>query len=60
MGRMRDSLSSMAARTAQLVDRLTAEREMPDSRQSVKEALRDLQAEHKCGEDFPVPAEPIR
>ena len=60
MGRMRDSLSSMAARTAQLVDRLTAEREMPDSRQSVKEALRDLQAEQKCGEDFPVPAEPIR
>lgn len=57
---MRDSLSSMAARTAQLVDRLTAEREMPDSRQSVKEALRDLQAEQKCGEDFPVPAEPIR
>ena len=60
MGRMRDSLSSMAARTAQLVDRLTAEREMPDSRQSVKEALRDLQAEKKYGEDFPAPAEPIR
>lgn len=60
MGRMRDSLSSMAARTAQLVDRLTSERETPDSRQSVKEALRDLQAEQKYGEDFPVPAEPIR
>lgn len=60
MGRMRDSLSSMAARTAQLVDRLTAERETPDSRQSVKEALRDLQAEQKYGEDFPAPAEPIR
>lgn len=50
----------MAARTAQLVDRLTSERETPDSRQSVKEALRDLQAEQKYGEDFYVPAEPIR
>lgn len=60
MGRMCDSLSSMAARTAQLVDRLTSERETPDSRQSVKEALRDLQAEQKYGEDFYVPAEPIR
>lgn len=60
IGRMRNSLSSMAARTAQLVDRLTSERETPDSRQSVKEALRDLQAEQKYGEDFPVPAEPIR
>lgn len=60
IGRMRDSLSSMAARTAQLVDRLTSERETPDSRHSVKEALRDLQAEQKYGEDFPVPAEPAR
>ena len=60
MGRMCDSLSSMAARTAQLVDRLTAERETLDSRHSVKEALRDLQAEQKYGEDFPVPAEPAR
>ena len=60
MGRMCDSLSSIAARTAQLVDRLTAERKTPDSRQSVKEALRDLQAEKKYGEDFPAPAEPIR
>lgn len=60
MGRMCDSLSSMAARTAQLVDRLTAERETLDSRHSVKEALRDLQAEKKYGEDFPAPAEPIR
>lgn len=60
IGRMSDSLSSMSARTAQLVDRLTSEREMPDSRQSVKEALRDLQAEKKYGEDFHVPAEPVR
>lgn len=60
IGRMRNSLSSMAARTAQLVDRLTSERETPDSRQSVKEALRDLQAEQKYGEDFHVPAEPVR
>lgn len=60
IGRMRNSLSSMAARTAQLVDRLTSERETPDSRHSVKEALRDLQAEQKYGEDFPVPAEPAR
>ena len=60
IGRMGDSLSSMAARTAQLMDRLTAEWEMTDSRQSVKEARRDLQAEQKYGEDFPVPAEPIR
>lgn len=60
IGRMRNSLSSMAARTAQLVDRLTSERETPDSRHSVKEALRDLQAEKKYGEDFPAPAEPIR
>ena len=44
----------------ELVDRLTAERKTPDSRQSVKEALRDLQAEQKYGEDFPAPAEPIR
>ena len=43
-----------------MVDRLTAERKTPDSRQSVKEALRDLQAEKKYGEDFPAPAEPIR
>ena len=60
IGRMRNSLSSMAARTAQMVDRLTSERETPDSRHSVKEALRDLQAEQKYGEDFSAPAEPVR
>ena len=60
MERLSDGLSSMSARTAQLVDRLTAERKTPDSRQSVKEALRDLQAEKKYGEDFPSPTEPVR
>lgn len=60
MERLSDGLSSMSARTAQLVDRLAAERETPDSRQSVKEALRDLQTEQKYGEDFPAPTEPVR
>ena len=60
MARLSDGLSSMSAWTAHLVDRLTAERETPDSRHSVKEALRDLQAEQKYGEDFPAPTEPVR
>lgn len=60
MERLSDGFSSMSARTAHLVDRLTVERETPDSRQSVKEALRNLQTEQKYGEDFPAPTEPVR